>query len=188
MVKSKLLLLHLLEDGEADVPPGAADLAPEVVLPDDGRGGDRVTRVDAVEGLDVLVAQVPLLEQRLLLGLGGARAHFLEVVPGRYEDGLGAVDPGLDVAGARGGDDTGDEVTLAHQTARDDPVGGGRTGGDVVLPDVAHPVVARLVGVVGDHRDALGKSIVDRRVEGRRGRSGWWRCPWCRRRWLRLWR
>ena len=165
--EEQMVLLHLLEDGEADVPARAADLATEVVLGDDFGGGDRVTGVDAIEGLDVLVAQVPLLEQRLFLGLGGARAHFLEVVPGRQEGGLRAVDTGLDVARARGGDDTGDQVALADQAAGDDPLRGGGAGGEVVLPDVAQPVVARLVGVVGDHRDALGQSVVDRLIEGR---------------------
>ena len=115
--EQQIPVLHLLEDGEADVPPGATDLAPEVVLGDDGRGGDRVTGVDAVEGLDVLVAQVPLLERASSRAWVALVPTSLNSYACGYENGLRAVDPGLDVPGARGGDDTGDEFALADQTA-----------------------------------------------------------------------
>ena len=109
-----------------------------------------------VHELDVLVAEVPLLEQRRQLrGLRGARATSLVLYPAFWKTGLAPSIRGwmLPVPGVAM--ITGDEVTLVDQTGSDDPVGGRCTGGEVVLADVGHPVVAGLVGVVGHDRYAL---------------------------------
>ena len=173
------------DDRRPDVPDRGADLALEVVLLDELGDGVAVAAVDRDHELHVLVTGVPRGDLVVLrCTLGRRRPDLDEVDAGLGEDRLRAVDPRLDVPGARRRDDPGHEVALLDLL--EDLLRDRGARGEVVLADVGHPVVLdprRDVGVVGDHRDALAQRVVDRGVERRCCRSGSTRCrsPW--RRW-----
>src|ERR1700760_1016974 len=162
--------LDVRQRGTGRVEPAVRDgQAGRLQLGAEELGRAPVHRERALEGL---VTQQVRLDRGLLLTGQRAGGHLVEGVAALGLEHRGrTVVAGLDVAGARGGDEDGDVAATRHEG---DDLLPHLLAGDVQrLPDVGQPVRAdlglavgeRAVRVVGEHRNTRVHGIHDRRLE-----------------------